>query len=487
MPLKSLEKVLLRSLAVGATAALLAPAIMPAVVGAMGEKTPQAQAASGAPGLTNRGITIAQQTVLQVDPQSGNLRTITAALQQARPGTVIALAPGTYGAGETFPLQLKPGVTLKGNDSQQGAGVVITGGGQHVSRTFARQNVTIVLSDDSQISGITVTNPNTRGTGIWVEDVTATISNSTLINNNREGIFVAGRAAATIESNKFMNNAANGVSVAGEAAGEIRNNVFEQTGFGLAVGGKATTAVTNNQIRGNRSGIVITNSARPMVQGNTIENNRDYGVVALDRAMPGMGNNTFRGNGQQDSLLVNGSSGMQTAVAPSPPTPVQPNSQGAKFSCIQMGNGYATVAEKGSTAIPQPMIMWTRTNLGPELTPERRCQIVTERLNRLLANNGGNMDNLLFTIGTVSNQMVVCLVRDRASGCQPDNLLFTLSQQNASNAAEVLKSLIAFSVTGEGAPVFESEDDDGGGQPYAALSEVSDRLQTETGLWFAAP
>lgn len=487
MQLKSRQKVLLRSLALGATVALVAPAIIPVAVGAMGEKTPQTQAASSAQGLTNRGITIAQQTVLQVDPQSGNLRTITAALQQAGPGTVINLAPGTYGAGETFPLQLKEGVTLKGNDTQQGAGVVITGGGQYVSRTFARQNVTIVLGANSQISGITVTNSNTRGTGIWVEDVKATISNSTLVNNKREGIFVAGKAAATIESNKFINNAANGVSVAGEAAGEIRNNLFEQTGFGVAVGGKATTAVTNNQIRGNRSGIVITNSARPMVQGNTIENNRDYGVVALDRAMPGMANNTFRGNGQQDSLLVNGGGGMQTAAVEPPPPPVTGNSQGAKFSCVQMSNGYATVAEKGSSAIPQPMIMWTRTNLGAELTPERRCQIVTDRLNKLVSDNGGNMDNLLFTIGTVNNQMVVCLVSDRASGCQPDNLLFTLSQQNASNAAEVLKSLIAFSVTGEGSPVFESEDDDGGGQPYAALSEVSDRLQTEQGLWFATP
>ena len=44
-------------------------------------------------------------------------RTIAYALQQAQAGTVIQLAPGKYNqqSGEVFPLEIKPGVTLRGN------------------------------------------------------------------------------------------------------------------------------------------------------------------------------------------------------------------------------------------------------------------------------------------------------------------------------------------------------------------------------------
>lgn len=421
---------------------------------------------------------IALQSVINVSPGQG---TITAALARATSGTVIQLAPGTYGAGETFPLELKPGVVLKGNESQKGQGVVINGGGRHTSRTFARQNVAIVAADNSQIVGVTVTNPNIRGTGIWVEDVRASIKNSTFVNNAREGVFVAGSAAPQIENNQFTNNQGNGVSVAGQASGEIRGNLFEQTGYGVAVGGTAAPTIANNQIRNNRSGVVATQEASPMLQGNQIQNNRDYGVVSMNEARPNIASsNSFGGNGRQDTLLVGGAS--QTASAPSP-APTISGSSGATFSCVLMDSNYATVAQRGSATMPQPMIMWTRT-VG-SITPVQRCQTVTQRLNNIVADNGGSMNNLVFMVGNLNRQKVVCLTDDAAAGCNNANQLFTLSAENASNAQEVLKSLITFTVVGSAAPVFESSDDEDEGSVQVPLSDLDAKLQPDEGLWFA--
>ncbi len=93
-----------------------------------------------------------------------------------------------------------------------------------------------------------------------------------------------------------------------------------------------------------------------------------------------------------------------------------------------------------------------------------------------MLDNRGTLENLLFTVGPVNRNFAVCLVKDAQSGCNEKNLLFTLSQENTRNSKEVLRNLLAFSVTGSGNPVQESE-----GQPYAPVAK---RLAPAKGLWF---
>jgi hypothetical protein len=76
---------------------------------------------------------------------------------------------------------------------------VIIGGGIYISPTFARQNIAVQADSGSTISGVTVTNPNPRGTAVWVESTNPTIKNSTFANSNREGIFVTGTAAPRLK------------------------------------------------------------------------------------------------------------------------------------------------------------------------------------------------------------------------------------------------------------------------------------------------
>lgn len=273
--------------------------------------------------------------ILYVNPASGKnvpgagrsenapLDTITYALQQATPGTIIKLAAGSYSnqSGEVFPLVIKPGVTLQGDESTKGGSVDINGGGRFISPTFARQNVTVVAEKDSIIGGVSISNPNQRGTALWIESSNPIIKNNTFTQSNREGIFVTGKAAPIIESNVFSKNGGNGISVANSATGEIRHNLFQETGFGLAIGGNSQPRIIENKIIQNKDGMFISDEAHPMLRNNVIENNIHDGIViaACAQAQPDLGTvesfggNVFNNNGQYDihssaaaSLIQNG-------------------------------------------------------------------------------------------------------------------------------------------------------------------------------------
>lgn len=270
--------------------------------------------------------------VLYVNPVLGNdvadagqtaalpYRTITYALSQAKPGTVVQLERGSYTeqTGEVFPLKMPQGVILRGNEAEKGQTIAIIGGGNFISRTFARQNMTILAIANSEIRGLTVTNPNTRGTGIWVESGNATIENNTFINNNREGVFVTGTSNPQIKRNNFIRNQGNGISVANLAKGEIEDNLFQDTGFGLAISETAAPLISSNRIIENVDGIYINDAARPVLRNNVIENNRRDGVVATISANPdlgnaeGAGNNVIRNNKKFD--LNNSTNGVLYSV-----------------------------------------------------------------------------------------------------------------------------------------------------------------------------
>lgn len=250
--------------------------------------------------------------VIYVDPISGvNIvstgnsvtnpyKTITFALEQAQPGTIIQLAPGSY-TNESFPIRLKQGITLRGDESTKGKTVVISGGGDYNSRSFARQNVTILAEQDSTINGVTVTNRNARGTGVWVESTNPVIKNSTFAQSLREGIFVTAGGDPTVENNQFTANNGNGISITKSSKGKITNNVFEKSGFGLSINDDSTPVLTKNQITNNRDGIVITDSAQPLLRSNVVKDNERDGIVITLNSSPDLGTRSNPGG----NVIVN--------------------------------------------------------------------------------------------------------------------------------------------------------------------------------------
>lgn len=237
---------------------------------------------------------------------SAPFKTISFALEQAQPGMVIQLAPGNYTSesGEIFPLVVPQGVTLQGNEFNQGSSTTITGGGFSSSSWWGSQNVALWAKADSQIVGVSVTNSNSRGTGIWIEAANVTVRGCTFSKSAREGVFVAGKASATVENNLFFENSANGIALTGMSTGMVRNNTFQRTGFGIAVSEKASPQLVNNRVQDNVDGIVVSHSATPQLRGNVVEGNKRDGLVAISEAKPDLGNtatpgrNTFRNNGR---------------------------------------------------------------------------------------------------------------------------------------------------------------------------------------------
>jgi parallel beta-helix repeat protein len=275
--------------------------------------------------------TISQVNVLFVNPSIGNdtagnggenapLRTITQALQNATPNTVIKLAPGSYTAetGEVFPLMLKSGVAIQGDAANQGQGIIIQGGGQFLSRSFGGQNVTIVGANEAQLTGVTVTNSYPRGYGLWIESTNPVITANTFTGSTQDGVAVSGKATPTITKNYFQRNGANGITISGTSQPQVRENIFVQTGFGINITDNAAPVVVGNQIQDNRAGIIVQAKARPILRQNLIQNNQEDGLVAIAQAMPDLGNateaggNQFQGNKRYD---INASAAKQSIVA----------------------------------------------------------------------------------------------------------------------------------------------------------------------------
>ena len=259
------------------------------------------------------------QNIIYVNPQTGSdrpelgsnvapFKTISYAISRAQAGQIIQLAYGTYSSatGEKFPIRLRPNVTLRGNETTKGKEITILGGGTLLTKSGFPQNVAIALSDRSELRGVTVTNSNPRGYGLWIENASPAIANNTLIDNQQDGVLITGKSTAIISANQFFRNGTSGLAIEGEATPEVRGNLFQQTTFGMSIRQEAAPQITENTLTQNQNGILIQANAKPILRGNAIVNNRNYGLTISDAAMPDLGkpnddgNNIFQTNGLFD-------------------------------------------------------------------------------------------------------------------------------------------------------------------------------------------
>jgi parallel beta-helix repeat protein len=205
-----------------------------------------------------------------------------------------------------FPIHLKPGIMLRGDESQLGVNHQIVGGGAYISPTLGRQSIAILADTGAEIRGVSIKNEGRRGYAIWVESAAPRIIANTLSGNVHDGIFFAGQSRGWVEGNRFYKNGANGVSILGTSTPIIVNNLFQETGFGITVDQRSSPRLENNRVFKNRSGIIVGGSATPLIRGNLISENQDAGLVAITQAQPDLGslaapgNNIFEDNGNFD-------------------------------------------------------------------------------------------------------------------------------------------------------------------------------------------
>jgi parallel beta-helix repeat protein len=361
------------------------------------------------------------QNIIYVNSQTGSdrpelgsnvapFKTISYAIGRAQSGQIIQLANGTYSSatGEKFPIRLRPNLTLRGNEAVKGKGIVILGGGALLTKSNFPQNVAIALGDRAELRGVTVTNPNPRGYGLWIENASPAIANNTLIDNQQDGALITGKSTAIISTNQFFRNGTSGLAIEGAASPDIRGNLFQQTTFGMSIRQDAAPQITENTFTQNQNGILIQSNAKPVLRGNAIVNNRNYGLTISDAASPDLGkanddgNNTFQGNGTFDLQNVSrnlvAASGNQLDIKR-----VKGNLQllnvrspSNLFANIPLANPTASNAVAASNVLPSNMPKGDRfANINQQLeqqiaTSQPLNFASNQKINPNLASNQGN-------------------------------------------------------------------------------------------------
>lgn len=240
-------------------------------------------------------------TTFYVNPVTGNdrgngssnapFKTFTRALDRALPKTTIYLAPGTYSTTtqEKFPLVVSTGVTVIGQEADKGENIILLGGGEYNSPTFQRQNIAVLLEERSQLRGVTVSNPGTKGIGVWIESTSPLLASSTLTNCALAGVVVTGNGKPILRDNRVIRNTSTGIFLRRNAKGEVRRNECEQTGYGITISDDSAPLVADNRLSNNRAGAYLSHRAKPVLRRNAIEKNTIAGIVVKDEAQPDLG------------------------------------------------------------------------------------------------------------------------------------------------------------------------------------------------------
>ena len=107
------------------------------------------------------------------------------------------------------------------------------------------------------------------------------------------------------------------------------------------------------------------------------------------------------------------------------------------------------------------MISWQRA-WGDEYTPEKRCQIVSQRFQK--AEEKGLLNYI--TSGVVNKQNVICATRRYGGPCQ--YLLFVLRDVDKPN--DVLGALLGVASLGRGSPLIQT--DNGSSRNYYDIDVI---------------
>lgn len=154
---------------------------------------------------------------------------------------------------------------------------------------------------------------------------------------------------------------------------------------------------------------------------------------------------------------------------------VAPSPQQTTVACV----GQQTVISRAQKSAI--LISWQTNEFGAQYTPERRCQIVSQKLQAAVDTAGGKLSKLHLTNGPVNNRQVICVVAPGTFSCNSTNMLFTLKRENERKAASIIRNMTNFK-TGSAAIV-----EDSGEQAFVNLGDWADGKMGETTETEAVP
>ncbi len=162
--------------------------------------------------------------------------TIASALDRARPGDTIQIAPGTY----TGNIALKSGVNLAGSDA---------------ARCILKGIVTAHGVYSAKLTQLTVSG---EAAGLDLHDSDVDVERCIVTGARDAGVRYTGTSRGLLLASEIRDNAGPGILVSGAAAPTIRNNI-------IAANGKSLAAP--------RPGLLIAIGSHPFVSGNTFSGN----------------------------------------------------------------------------------------------------------------------------------------------------------------------------------------------------------------------
>jgi hypothetical protein len=251
---------------------------------------------------------------LEVDPQRGidqpsgrphlPYKTLTAALVAAQGNALIKLAPGTYSAesGERFPLLIGDRVVVMGQETSQGEGIVVVGGGAVPGDGAI--SAALVVEDQAQVRGVTIQNP--QGVGVLVRSGVPLVRACRLSQCGQAGVQVMGMASPLILQVRGDQMAGVGLLLLEQAKGEIRDCTLQRCNLGIHILGAAAPLLTDNQCANNQTGMRVAGTASPVLRQNRLVQNQQWGLLVQERGQPDLGhpdeaaNNILRHNRQGD-------------------------------------------------------------------------------------------------------------------------------------------------------------------------------------------
>ncbi|HEY9703662.1 MAG TPA: COP23 domain-containing protein [Allocoleopsis sp.] len=124
-------------------------------------------------------------------------------------------------------------------------------------------------------------------------------------------------------------------------------------------------------------------------------------------------------------------------VEPKPENPEVKNEPEAKGSAIC--SNLTTVIQQGESSAV--LFTWKTNYFGSDYTPQKRCEIVSSKLNSLIEANNGQFGGIKFTNGIVNNYPVICSPKEGEASCNQNNILFTLKPENRAKAQEIIRLL----------------------------------------------
>ncbi len=132
------------------------------------------------------------------------------------------------------------------------------------------------------------------------------------------------------------------------------------------------------------------------------------------------------------------------------------NNIDASFRCKKVNNQWTTVVNSSSREGEEiTFILWSSNSLAKAgYNNQRRCQMVSSRLNELFSN--GQLEYI--TSGNVSGYPVICGARSNSETCAKHTIIITL--KNRAQSSSIISHLIQLKHGKAVGPIYQVRDDE---------------------------